>query len=116
MLLPSSLCLSHNRVQFSRGAVKVRRQKKKKKKPIQVGTVGWGLGSSLATDLKQSKEWEAQHKGKPWDLISSLGRNLAREPLLSVRRHEKASHWPELKCKIHFLPLPTFDSLGRIGT
>lgn len=82
MSLPSSLCLSHNRVQFSRGAVKDRR--KKKKKPIQVGTVSWGLGSSLATDLKQSKEWEAQHKGKPWDLISSLGRNLAREPLLSV--------------------------------
>lgn len=78
--------------------------------------MGWGSGSSLATDLKQSKEGEAQHKGKPWDLISSLGRNLAREPLLSVRRHEKASHRPELKCKIHFLPLPTFDSLGRIGT
>lgn len=80
------------------------------KKSNQVETVGHGVGSDLATDLKRSEEGEAQNKGKPWDLISSLGRNLARKPLLDVCRGEKASHGPGAQMKIHFLTLLTFDS------
>lgn len=67
--------------------------------------MGRGVGSDLATDLKWSEEGEAQNKGKPWNLISRMGRNLARKPLLDVCRGEKASHRPGAQVKNPFLTL-----------